>query len=190
MFFNMVTTECNNEIVGIVVEFVPVSMVNNFVVPEPSSENKFGNMSMLKNSLPIYNENAVAMITNEALSFSVGSLFSKEGISISLPSKPMFIAESMTSNLNSTSLNRTKILGGMGYESSGFVFNHTVHTLSPIDCSLPRIIMDVNRDEDNQRMNSGKLLLDNAKDNPERSLEYTLGTCNDYRRGIVPLITG
>ena len=39
-------------------------------------------------------------------------------------------------------------------------------------------------------VNSGKLLPDNAGDNPERSLEYTLGTCRDYLRGPALLITG
>ena len=39
-------------------------------------------------------------------------------------------------------------------------------------------------------VNSGKLLPGYAGDNPERSREYTPGTCNDYRRASAPLMTG
>lgn len=48
----------------------------------------------------------------------------------------------------------------------------------------------VKRNHHDNWVNSGEPLAGHAEGNPERSRGYTPETCRDYRRGIVPLITG
>lgn len=190
MLLNMVRAESNNQIGRVVIKFDPVFMMNNFARLESSAKHLFSHVAMLKDALPVYDENAIPVIPDETLSLSICGFFEKERISVSLPSKPMLIAKPVTHDLAPASFDCAEIGDRVGNEFPGFVFKNSVHASSSLTISLQQTVTVVKRNEDIKRVNSGEPRPGNAEGNPERSREYTLGTCNDYRRGKAPLITG
>jgi hypothetical protein len=174
-----------------VVELVSVYVVDNLVRAKSSAEMFFHNVTMLKSRAAFGLYDFVTMIPDVAVPFSVSSLFSEKRIAISLKPKPVLVAEAVPSYRLATPFNFAKIRGIMFLETAAHrVFNHSVHCLSSITTSLLQTLMVVNRNDGSQRVNSGEAPTGNAVGNPEPSRRYTAGRCNDYRSGLVHLMTG
>jgi hypothetical protein len=186
----------NFKVGNIVIQLVAILVVNNLVFAEPSAEMQFHNVPVLVNPAAI-NLDFTVSVADEKFSFTISEFFSGKGITVTHKALMVHTAQAATADTAVAAIYCADIGLVVFYESSGhIVFNHSAHWLPSIDTcnvygnSIQLIVMGVNRDDGANRVNSGELPPGGAEDNPEPSQKYTSGRCNDYRRGLVPLITG
>lgn len=85
----------------------------------------------------------------------------------------MLVAKTIAANIRRTSVNFANF-----------------HFYPSLTTSITRTIVDVKKGVGDKRVNSVKLLTDQAEDNTEPSRKCIFGRCNDYRRSLVSLIPG
>lgn len=147
-----------------VIKFVPIDMVNKFAWKKFSSKLNLHQQPMFKELFFPFMNSLISL--NGCCSLTRGLLMTEMRISIPVISKIMFNTHSFFLRL------RLAIKA---------LFHNQKYMIETPFCQEGIL---------NNRMNSGKPETDNAVGNPEPSQEYTLGRCRDYRKGLVPLITG
>ena len=187
MMFGMIAGRENSKIGQNIICFVSVDMVNMFISMQSSAKMLFHDATMFKNKNTITGNLAVSIFA--AATFAIRSFLAEQRIAISGKPKVMGVTESMTTNPIFTYIHTAGIWVGMLCETAArWIFLHAFHDYPPLasqytaDANGGLLVINW--------VNSGKLLPRQGGDNPERSRGYILGTCNDYRRGRVPLITG
>jgi len=144
MTMRMNLTSDQFKVIGRVVEFVPVNMVNKFMGEKFSAEFSFHNGSMLKSDFVVFSNNSITLSANR--SFSVCPFFSEMGISISIPSEIMFIAHS------------TLLRFILAIKA---VFHNVKYIIETLFCQEGRL---------NNRVNCWETITDNTEGNQQPSL--------------------
>jgi hypothetical protein len=187
MNFRMIRTRNNFKVANYIIAFVAIFMVNNLTIKQLPAKMSFHDKPMFKNTFSI---NIKQQITVADSSRSSSSFILEEWVAMFPKPHVMFKAKSISMNFCRTFLDITNIGNGVSCKSARcLVFNHSVHYVPSLTYSIQQLQMEVNRDNRVKRMNSVKLLTGHAEDNTEPSCGYIHGRCNDYWRGLIPLIT-
>ena len=201
----MITVRQKRKIANLIVGLIAINVMYVLSCGKLSSQASLHHYAMLKNDLTVNCDLPVSITSNPTL--SIGVLEPLEGVAVSDQSLIVDTAIPATTGASFASLDLAEI----GFEvldetSSILILDHAVHNLSPSP-KVSLISMGCKRNGGKHRVNCWKpLRADNATTQPETanvkarkivglgnqqpSLGYILGRFNDYRRGLVPLITG
>jgi hypothetical protein len=187
----MMETHNEFKIVNGIIEFVAVAMMDEFIVGERTTQEIFHDKSMLIDSFTISPQDLIPRFCKIISDFTISPFFAKVNVSISLEAEQMHIAKSMSSYSKRTPINLANIGLNMFGEFSGYrVFNHPMHYLSSLITKMPQMQTVVKRNIRANWVKSVNPKSSKGYGNTEPSRGYIPGRCNDYRRGLVPLITG
>ena len=215
--FNMVGLIGEFKVVDGIIETVSVDMMDHLILLETPPQVLFHDKSVFGNAATIDGDLPISITVDRSIPMGID--LSEQGISEFLKPEIVEITKAIGFISSSTSRNSANKIGfalcqshsdvgisifsgtlkmltthiptsgwkrtvGNGADFSGF------HDIPP-KCELyAEIAQNVKGICDENRVNSGKPLTGYAEGNPEPSRECTLGRCRDYRRGLVPLITG
>ena len=127
-------------------------------------------------------------ITFPETTFVISIALSKIGTAMTVETIPVFCTKPSPVNWGFMT-NCASAGNGTRDKSPRNLVSLSRHIIPSFTSTIPQYCGEVKKDDGAKRMNSVELLIGYAKDNAEPSLEYTQGRCNDYWRGLAPLIT-
>ena len=173
-----------------IVQFVAVDMMDQFVTAEHPAQMTGHDVPVFKHARPVDGDVAVAIQANAA--FAVRCFRLPGRIAMTHQAQVVGVTQPTPAHGPIAAL-QGAVIGRVVRDKStrGMVFSHAVHGSS----SLAQYTIDANGIVPSgalviKRVNSGEPRPGHAEGNPEPSRACTLGRCNDYRRGAVPLMTG
>ena len=181
----MMGAKHNFKVLNCIVALIAIFVMDNFAFAN-------GTPKVLCHYQPVF-ENALSIDVDHLVTVMERSLSSRSSALVeraSMTEIPGVVleAESVAVDSGAAFLDNAHVGSLMADKSSGCrVLHHSVRKHSDI---LPQQQMVVKRNRSAKWVNSVEPLTGHAEGNTEPSRRYIDGRCNDYRRGLTPLITG